>query len=108
MSNGNPGAFFIKASFLRSPKEYLDETMKEVSSGTWIFLEATIGEPNLLYIDYNYKKKTVMTFIWSRGTGSMVVGNPYTAKFPDKYGNLFTVMLLVFMLLYLTSSIQTR
>ena len=42
----------------------------------------------LVIIGYKYNKKKVLTFVTTRGAGSTEKGEPYEARFPDKYGNL--------------------
>ena len=80
----------IKTAHSRSLKKWLDQTMKDMPGGTWIVLEGTTEELNrkLVCIGYKYNKKTVLTFILTRGAGSSEPGDPYEARFPDKYGNL--------------------
>ena len=90
MQSGHHCTMIIKTAHVRSPKKWLDETMKDMPGGTWIVLEGTTEELNrkLVCIGYKYNKKTVLTFILTRGAGSSEPGDPYEARFPDKYGNL--------------------
>ena len=63
--------------------------MKDMPGGTSIVLECTIEELNrkLVCIGYKYNKKTVLIFISIWGAESSNPGDPYEARFPDKYGN---------------------
>ena len=87
---GNHCCFIIKTAHSRSPKFWLEDKMKHMPGGTWIVLE---GKPEkedveLLCIGYKYNKKKVLTFVMTRGAGSTKAGEPYEARFPDKYGNV--------------------
>ena len=64
--------------------------MKGFLDSTWIVLESKTEElgQNLVFIGYKYNKKTVLTFVSTRGEGSSEAGNPYEARLLDKYGNL--------------------
>ena len=79
----------VKTAHARSPKNWLEEKMKDYPGGTWIVLEGTAekGVP-LMAIGYKYNKKKVLTFVGTRGAGSTNQGEPYEARFPDKYGNV--------------------
>ena len=87
---GNHCCFVIKTAHSRSPKFWLEDKMKDMPGGTWIVLE---GKPekegiDLICIGYKYNKKKVLTFVMTRGAGSIKAGEPYQARFPDKYGNV--------------------
>ena len=58
--------------------------------GTWIVLEGLARKEgvDLVSLGYQYNKKKVLTFVYSKGAGSSAVGKPYDARFPDKYGNV--------------------
>ena len=90
MQSGHHCTMIIKTAHSRSPKKWLDQTMNDMPGGTWIVLEGTTEELNckLVCIGYKYNKKTVLTFVLTRGAGSSEPGDPYEARFPDKYGNL--------------------
>eukprot|EP00978_Attheya_sp_CCMP212_P008820 scaffold20753_cov65-Attheya_sp.AAC.1 len=73
------------------PKKWLEEKMKDFPGGMWIIMEGqAISEGgDLVCIGYKYNKRKVLTFIRTKGCGSMEPGHqPYGAKFPDQYGNI--------------------
>ena len=88
--SGNHAIMIIKTAFSMTPKKWLEATMKDFPGGTWITME---GESNnngvkMVCIGYKYNKKKVLTFLLTKGAGSSEAGEPYSAKFPDKYGNV--------------------
>ena len=88
--SGNHAIFNVNTAHSRSPKKYLDETMKDFPGGTWITLEtrAEKEEVGLISVGHKYNKKNVLTFVFTKGTGSTKSGKPYEVRFPDKYGNV--------------------
>ena len=64
--------------------------MKDYPGGTWIVLESEVDSINLFAVGYKYNKKKILTFIGTRGAGSTNAGEPYEARFPDKFGNVCT------------------
>ena len=84
---GNHCCFVIKTAHSRSPKFWLEDKMKDMPGGTWIVLEGK-PEKDLICVGYKYNKKKVLTFVMTRGAGSTKAGEPYQARFPDKYGNV--------------------
>jgi len=64
--------------------------MAQFPGGTWITLEGRAQKEgvDLVCIGYKYNKKKVLTFVLTRGAGSSEDGEPYHARFPDKFGNL--------------------
>lgn len=58
--------------------------------GTWITMAGCTEKTgtDLVMIGYKHNKKKVLTFVATRGAGSTENGEPYEARFPDKYGNL--------------------
>ena len=87
---GYYACFIIKTGHSRSPKAWLEAKMKDYPGGTWITLQATPVKENvpLICIGYKYNKKKVLTFVMSKGAGKSTDGEPYEARFPDKYGNV--------------------
>ena len=45
----------------------------------------------LVCISYKYNLKKVLVFVSTKGAGSSQPGEPYLAKFPDKFGNMCTI-----------------
>ena len=88
--SGNHCCMIIKTGHSRSPKKFLEEKMKDMPGGTWITMEGTPDKEGvpLVSIGYKYNKKNVLTFILTRGAGKTTDGEPYEARFPDKYGNV--------------------
>ena len=89
---GHHGCFIIKTAHSRTPKKFLEEKMKGFPGGTWIVMEGfaeSEGVP-LVCIGYKYNVKKVLVFISTKGAGSTQPGQPYLAKFPDKFGNVCT------------------
>ena len=86
---GHHSCFLVKTGHSRSPKAFLKDKMKDFPGGAWITLEAKTEHEGVdrIYIGYKYKKK-VLCFVLSRGAGSSKAGEPYEARFPDKYGNV--------------------
>ena len=87
---GHHACMLVKTAHSRSPKKFLDETMKDFPGGTWITLEGRAQKEgiDLVCVGYKYNKKTVLTFVFTKGAGSTAPGESYEARFPDKYGNV--------------------
>lgn len=87
---GHHGVFMVKTSHSRTPKKFLEENMKDFPGGTWVTLTGKTEHEGveLVCIGYKYNKKSVLTFISTRGAGSTKEGEPYEARFPDKFGNM--------------------
>ena len=87
---GHHACFMAKTAYSRSPKLFLEDTMKDFLGVTWITLEDITEKENvsLISIGYKYNKKKVLTFLLTRGAGLSKHGEPYKARFPDKYGNV--------------------
>jgi len=87
---GNHACMMVKTAYSRSPKKFLEETMKDFPGGTWITMEGRPEkeEVNLVCVGYKYNKKKVLTFVMTKGAGSTRMGEPYKARYPDKYGNV--------------------
>ena len=86
--SGHHACFMIKTGYSKTPKKYLEETMKDFPGGTWITLETEIDSVSLVCIGYKYNKRNILTFIFTKGAGSTAQGDPYEARFPDKFGNV--------------------
>ena len=89
---GHHACFAIKTAHSRTPKKFLEETMKEFPGCAWIMME---GHPEkedvlLVYIGYTYNLKKVLVFLSTKWVGSTQPCEPYFAKFPDKFGNMCT------------------
>ena len=64
--------------------------MKDATSGSKVVFECkspTTGS-NLVAIGYKYNSSKVLCFLATKNAGSTKNGEPYIAKFPDKYGNV--------------------
>ena len=87
---GHHAVMMIKTSHSRTPKKWLERTMSDMPGGTWIVMEGQDEKENvpLICIGYKYNKKKTLVFLTTRGAGSTTKGEPYEARFPDKYGNL--------------------
>jgi len=87
---GHYACFIIKTGYSRSPKACLEEKMKDYLGGNWMILEATLVKKKvpLIRIGYKYNKKKLLTFVITKGSGKSTYGDPYEARFPDKYGNV--------------------
>ena len=85
---GHHACFMIKTAHSKSPKKFLEEQMASYPGGTWITMEAKVEGIDLVCIGYKYNKKKVLTFVLTKGAGSSKPGEPYEAKFPDKFGNV--------------------
>ena len=86
---GHHAIFNVKTAHPRSPKKYLEETMKNYPSGTWITLErqAEKKEVGLVSVGYKYNKKNVLTFVFNKAEKT-VADKLYSVRFLDKYGNV--------------------
>jgi len=87
---GHHACILVKTANSRSSKKFLDETMKDFPRGTWITLEGRSQkeEIDLVYVGYKYNKKTVLAFVFTKGSGSTAPEDSYEARFPSKYGNV--------------------
>jgi len=87
---GHHACFIIKTGHSRSPKVWLEEKMKDYLGGTWITLKDIPVKENvhLICIGYKYNKKKVLTFVMTKRAGKSTDGEPYKARFPDKYDNV--------------------
>ena len=85
---GHHACFMVKTAHSKLPKTYLEETMKDFPGGTWITMETEVDGVCLVCIGYKYNKKKVLTFVLTKGAGSSKPGEPYEARFPDKFGNV--------------------
>ena len=87
---GHHACFNIKNGHSRCPKAFLETTMSDFPGGTWIVLEGHAEKEgiDLVCIGYKYNKKKVLIFVTTKGVGSTMPGEPYLARFPDKFGNV--------------------
>ena len=71
------------------PKKFFEQEMKDNTGGTWITLEESCEQNGVNLVSVGYKYNTnVLTFIMTRGARTTRHGEPYEAKFPDKFGNV--------------------
>ena len=73
---GNHACMMVKTAYSRSPKKFLEETMKDFPGGTWITME-------------------VLTFVMTKGAGLTRPGEPYQARYPDKYMATYVVVMFL-------------
>ena len=80
----------IKTGHARYPKNFFEEAMKDFPGGTWIIMEGHAEKENqdLVAIGYKYNTKTVLQFVCTKGAGATKAGEPYQARFPEKFGNV--------------------
>ena len=66
--------------------------MKDFPGGIWIMMEGRAEKEYvpLVCIGYKYNFKKVLVFLSTKGGGSTQPGEPYLAKFPDKFDNVCT------------------
>ena len=66
--------------------------MKDFPGGTWIVMEACAEKEDvpLVCISCEYNLKKVLLFLSTKAAGSTQLGEPYLAKFPDKFGDMCT------------------
>ena len=44
---------------------------------------------DVIYIGYKYNKNKVLTFVLTKESGTTRHGEPYEARFPDKFSNIY-------------------
>ena len=77
----------IKNSHARYPKKFFETEMAEWPPGSNLVAEANIEGVDCVAIGYKYSKHKVLTFIMNKGAASVRPGDPYVAKWKDKYQN---------------------
>ena len=89
---GHHACFAIKIAHSRTPKKFLEETMKDFPGGTWIVIEGRAEKEDvpLVCVGFKYHLKKVLVVLLRKGTGSTQPGEPHLAKFADKFGNVCT------------------
>lgn len=87
---GHHACFNIKNGHSRVPRAFLEEQIKDFPGGIWIVLKGCAEKEavDLVCIGYKYNKKKVLIFVMTKGAGSTNPGEPYVARFPDKFGNV--------------------
>lgn len=90
VSNGDHFVGIVKTAHARFPKAYIEKALDGLPRGAKIVLEATVDGVPLVAVGWRYNQKKTLSYICTRGAGSTVNddNNPYTAKFPDPYGNV--------------------
>ena len=81
----------VKTSYIRLPKKWLEETMKNYLEGTWIASEIRVEkkEVDMVAVDYKFNKKKALTFVLEKGVGASTEGDHYEIRFPEEYGNIY-------------------
>jgi len=94
---GNHACMMVKTAYSRSPKKFLEETMKDFPGGTWITMEGKPEKEEVesVCVGYKYNKKKVLTFVMTKGAGSTRPGEPYQARYPDKYMTTYVVVMFL-------------
>ena len=74
------------------PKKFLEETKRDFSGDTWIVLEKHAKKEDILLVNIGekYNLNKVLVFISTKWAVSTQPGEPYLAKFSEKYGNVCT------------------
>ena len=79
----------IKTNYGLFPKQFIEEKLKDASSGMHIVLEGKHPEgANLVVIGYRYNLKVTLYFVITKNTGSIRKGKPYEMKFMDSHSNV--------------------
>ena len=81
----------IKADFIgSSPKNWLEEEIKDYQREAWIFLEGTTSTGVILLTNSNnYCQRELIMFVMTKSTGSILSGEPYKTRFQDAYRNMY-------------------
>ena len=80
----------IKTAHASSPKEYLENNLKDKCAGSQLVLFTEIDGEGLLAIGYKYNKRKVLFFVATPGSGATTEGEPYVQRWADEHGNLLT------------------
>ena len=78
----------VKTVHNRYPKTFLETTMEKWPPGLDLVLQTNIDGVDLVAMGYKYSKKKVLCFLYTKGAGSMLPGDPYVAKWKDPNGNM--------------------
>lgn len=80
----------VKTNSGSYPKKEIEKIMRDWPSGAYIVLECKTPDTkvDLVAIGYKYNAKKVLCFVMTKNAGSTAPGDPYIAKFPDKFGNV--------------------
>ena len=87
---GHEGIFAVKTNHGWFPKKELETNMKDWPSGSYLVMETTAPDSGieLIAIGYKYNAHKVLCFVATKQAGSTTPGQPYKAKFPDRFGNV--------------------
>ena len=87
----------VKTAYSRSPKKFLEEMMKDFPGGTWITMEGKPEKEEVesVCVGYKYNNKKVLTFVMTKGAGLTRPGEPYQARYPDKYMATYVVVMFL-------------
>jgi hypothetical protein len=80
----------IKVAIALFPKKALEALMKDMPSGKWATMTATVDGENIIAVAYKYNAKKILYFCLNEGAGPLLPGQPYTSKFADAHGNRCT------------------
>ena len=62
--------------------------METYPGGVWITLQGSFNGALLYYMGYKYNNINILTFVLTKGAGSVRGGDTDEARFRDKFGNL--------------------
>jgi hypothetical protein len=77
----------IKTAHSRSPKLFVENTMKDWPGGTHMVMETTIEGEKLFCVGYKYSKRKCLVFLFNEGASHTEPGEPYMARWVDDNGN---------------------
>ena len=68
----------IKTNHRLFPKQFIEDTLKDIPGGTHVVLEGKhLDSPDLIAIGYQYNSKVTLYFVITKNAGSTKKGNPY-------------------------------
>ena len=73
--------FVVKTTHSRSPKKFVDEQIKDMTSGTWIVLVETIDGERPFTVGYQDNTETVLVCKCSRGADATEARVTFEASF---------------------------
>jgi hypothetical protein len=77
----------VKTNSSRFPKAYLQETMKDWPSGSYLNMSTIVDGVQLMATGYKYCSRKALLFLWNVGSGHTEAGREYKATWRDHNGN---------------------